>query len=77
MKTLADVRENGFAESNEGQRQGILAIAVPIFSSKGVAGAINLIAEVEDMPFDTLKTDYAPTLLKVGNQMSEALGYRR
>jgi len=76
MKLLADVRENGFAESNQGQRPGILAIAVPIFSSKGVAGAINLIAEVEDMSFDVLKRDYAPKLMKVGKQMSEALGYR-
>lgn len=76
MKTLADVRENGFAESNQEQRPGILAIAVPIFSSKGVSGAINLIAEVEDMSFDVLKRDYAPKLMKVGNQMSEALGYR-
>ena len=76
MKILADVRTNGFAESNQGQRPGILAIAVPLFSPKGVAGAINLIAEVEDMSFDVLKRDYAPRLMKVGNQMSEALGYR-
>jgi len=76
MKTLADERQNGFAVSNQEQRTGILAIAVPLFSSKGVTGAINLVAEVEDMSFDVLKRDYAPKLMKVGNQMSEALGYR-
>jgi DNA-binding IclR family transcriptional regulator len=76
MKTLADVRENGFAESNQEQRPGILAIAVPIYSSKGVTAAINLVTEVEDMSFDVLKRDYTLKLMKVGNQMSEALGYR-
>ena len=76
MKTLTDVRENGFALSNQEQRRGILAIAVPFFSSKGASGAINLIAEVEDMSLDALKKDYAPRLIKVGNQISEALGYR-
>jgi IclR family transcriptional regulator, pca regulon regulatory protein len=76
MKTLEDVKENGFAESNQEQRPGILVIAAPFFSSKGVSGAINLVAEVEDMSLDDLKKDYAPKLMKVGNQISEALGYR-
>jgi DNA-binding IclR family transcriptional regulator len=76
MKTLVDVTENGFAVSNQEQRPGILAIAAPFFSSKGVTGAINLIAEVEDMSLDALKKDYAPKLMKVSNQISEALGYR-
>jgi len=76
MTTLADVRKNGFAENNQEQRAGIVAIAVPVFSSKGVTGAINLIAEPEEVSIDVLKTDYAPKLMKVGNQLSEALGYR-
>jgi DNA-binding IclR family transcriptional regulator len=76
MNTLSDVRKNGFAENNQEQRAGILAIAVPIFSSKGVEGAINLIAEPEDVSIDVLKTDYAAKLMKVGSQLSEALGYR-
>ena len=76
MNTLADVRKNGFAENNQEQRQGIMAIAVPIFSSKGITGAINLIAEPEDVSIDVLKMDYAPKLMKMGSQLSEALGYR-
>jgi DNA-binding IclR family transcriptional regulator len=76
MSTLADVRKNGFAENNQEQRAGILAIAVPVFSSKGVTGAINLIAEPEDVSIDVLKMDYAPKLMKIGRQLSEALGYR-
>ena len=76
MNTLTDVRKNGFAVNNQEQRAGIIAIAVPVFSSKGITGAINLIAEPEDVSIDVLKTEYAPKLMKIGNQLSEALGYR-
>jgi DNA-binding IclR family transcriptional regulator len=76
MNILADVRKNGFAANNQEQRAGIIAIAAPIFSSKGVTGAINLIAEPEEVSIDVLKTDYAPKLMKISNQLSEALGYR-
>ena len=51
-------------------------LSAPIFSSKGVTGAINLIAEPEEVSIDVLKTDYAPKLMKISNQLSEALGYR-
>jgi IclR family pca regulon transcriptional regulator len=76
MNTLVEVRNNGFAENNQEQRQGIMAIAVPVFSSKGITGAINLIAEPEDVSIDMLRVDYAPKLIKIGSQLSEALGYR-
>jgi IclR family pca regulon transcriptional regulator len=76
MKALADVRTNGFAASDQEQRAGILAIAVPFFSPKGVAGAINLVAEPEDVSIEVLKTDYAFKLMRVGSQLSEALGHR-
>ena len=76
MNALADVRKRGFAIGNQEERAGIVAVAVPVFSSKGVAGAINLIAEPEEVPVDVLQTEYAPRLVKVGSQLSEALGYR-
>jgi IclR family KDG regulon transcriptional repressor len=76
ISTLADVRNNGFAENNQESRAGIIAIAVPVFSSKGVIGAINLIAEPEEVSIDALKTEYASKLMKMGIQLSEALGYR-
>jgi DNA-binding IclR family transcriptional regulator len=76
MDTLADVRKNGFAVNNQELRAGIIAIAAPVFSSKGITGAINLIAEPEDVSIDVLMREYAPKLMKVGNQLSEALGYR-
>jgi DNA-binding IclR family transcriptional regulator len=75
MKILADVRKNGFAVNDQEARRGILAIAAPLFSSKGVVGAINLIAEPEDVSIDELKRDYAPKLMAVGKQLSETLGY--
>ncbi|MGD0657691.1 MAG: IclR family transcriptional regulator [Syntrophorhabdales bacterium] len=76
LNALEDVRNNGFAASNQEERAGIVAVAAPVFSSKGVAGAINLVAEPEEVPIDVLKTEYAPKLMKVGSQLSEALGYR-
>ena len=76
MKILAEVRENGFAVDDQEARRGILAIAVPIFSSKAVIGAINLIAEPEDVSIDELKREYAPKLMEAGRQLSETLGYR-
>jgi DNA-binding IclR family transcriptional regulator len=76
ISTLANVKNNGFAENNQESRAGIIAIAAPVFSSKGVIGAINLIAEPEEISIDVLKTDYAPKLIKMGMQLSEALGYR-
>ncbi|MBP1730483.1 MAG: transcriptional regulator, IclR family [Deltaproteobacteria bacterium] len=76
MKILAEVRNTGFAASDQEARRGILAVAAPLFSSKGVVGAINLIAEPEDVSIDELKRDYAPKLMEVGRQLSETLGYR-
>ncbi len=76
LNALAEVRKRGFATGNQEERAGIVAVAVPVFSSTGVAGAINLIAEPEEVPIDVLKTEYAPRLVKVGSQLSEALGYR-
>lgn len=76
MRTLASARRNEFAENNQESRPGIIAIAVPVFSSKGVAGAINLIAEPEEFSIDILKKRYASNLMRMGKQLSEALGYR-
>lgn len=75
-KILAETRKNGFAIDNQETRKGIMAIAVPIFSAKEVTGAINLIAEPEDISFNMFKKDYAPRLIEVGNQLSRALGYQ-
>lgn len=75
MRTLANVREKGFAENNQESRPGIIAIAAPVFSSEGVVGAINIIAEPENVSIDVLASECAPKLVKVCQELSEALGY--
>jgi DNA-binding IclR family transcriptional regulator len=72
---LGEVRKDGFAVSNQEFQRWILAIAVPVFSISGIACAINLVGEPEDVSIDTLRKEYAPKLMKVGKQLSEALGY--
>ncbi len=76
MNSLDDVRKDGFALHQEFKR-GFLAVAVPVFSDKGVACAINMIAEVEDVSVDGLQEEYAPKLMAVGWELSSALGYRK
>jgi IclR family transcriptional regulator, pca regulon regulatory protein len=73
-RSLEEVRRDGFAVHQETAR-GFLAIAVPIFSSKGVVCAVNMIAEIEDATLDSLKELYAPKLMTFGQELSRALGY--
>jgi len=72
---LERVRKDGFALHQEFNR-GFLAVAVPVFSGNGVACAVNMIAEVEDVSVDALQEQYAPKLMAVGWELSKALGYR-
>ena len=75
-KILFDVRKEGFAVSNQEFQRWVLAIAVPIFTASGVAGAINLVGEPEDVTVETLRNEYAPKLIQVGKELSESLGFR-
>jgi DNA-binding IclR family transcriptional regulator len=75
-KSLEEIRKNGFAFSDRVAKGGFLTIAVPIFSSEGVAYAMNMIAEPEDATIETMRERYAPKLINVGNELSKALGYR-
>lgn len=74
---LANVRKKGFALNNQEFSRGILAVAVPVFSSEGVVGAINIAAEPEDVTIETLTKEYAPKLISVGRELSRALGWYR
>jgi IclR family pca regulon transcriptional regulator len=76
MNALDEVRRDGFALHQEFKR-GFLAVAAPVFSGKGVACAINMIAEVEDATIDMLREQYAPRLVAVGQELSKALGHRK
>ncbi|HVN24775.1 MAG TPA: IclR family transcriptional regulator [Syntrophorhabdales bacterium] len=75
-KIIDSVRRDGFATSDQEHQRGIIAIAVPVFSSTGVVCAVNLVGEPEDVSMENLKREYAPKLMKVGKELSLALGYR-
>jgi len=74
MKTLEEVRRDGFSISDQEFLKGIRAVAVPVFSSQGVVCSINLIVEPEDVSVEELRNDYAPKLISVGKELSKALG---
>jgi DNA-binding IclR family transcriptional regulator len=76
MKILSDTKRDGFAISNQEHQRGIIAVAVPVFSSRGVVCAVNLVAEPEDVTIPELRTEYAPKLIKLGRELSAALEYR-
>ncbi len=73
---LGETRRQGFAVSNQEHQRGILAIAAPVFSPTGVVYAVNVVGEPEDVTESALRTEYAPRLVKVGKELSAALGYR-
>jgi IclR family pca regulon transcriptional regulator len=75
-KSLVAVKKNGFAINDQEFLKGIRAIAVPLFSPTGVNSAINIVVEAEEISVDALKKKYALKLIKVGSDLSKALGYR-
>ena len=74
---FSEVKENGFALVDQEHIKGIIAIAVPVFSSTGVIGSINMVGEPETVLVEEFSSDYAPKLKQVGELLSEALGYRK
>ena len=76
MKILSETKRDGFAISNQEHQRGIIAVAVPVFSSTGAVGAVNLVAEPEDVTIPELRTEYAPKLIRLGRELSAALEYR-
>jgi len=75
VQFLNKVKREGFAINDEESTEGLRAIAVPIFSSEGVACAINLIVAPEEVSIKQLKVDYAPKVIRAGKEISGALGY--
>jgi IclR family pca regulon transcriptional regulator len=73
-KTLDQVRRDGFAINDQEFLRGIRAVAVPIFSPDGVNCAINIVVEPEEVSIDELRKYYAPKLIRVGKELSRALG---
>jgi len=77
IKTLKEVRREGFATGDEEFAKGIRAIAVPLFSPNGVAYSINVVVPSDIVSMVELKIKYAPKLIKIGQEISEMLGYQR
>jgi IclR family pca regulon transcriptional regulator len=74
---LEIVRRDRFAINDQDiLKKWIRAIAVPAFSPEGVACAINIVVEPEEVSVDELRKRYAPVLLAAGKELSEALGQR-
>jgi len=76
VQFLNKVKREGFAINDQESARGLRAIAVPIFSSEGVAYAIDLIVASEEVSLKELKRDYAPKLMKTGKEISEVMGYK-
>jgi IclR family transcriptional regulator, pca regulon regulatory protein len=76
VRALDQVRKDGFAINDQEFLRGIRAVAVPIFSPDGVTCAINIVVEPEEVSIDELRNYYAPKLIRVGKELSRAVGYR-
>jgi IclR family transcriptional regulator, pca regulon regulatory protein len=76
FKALNEVRNQGYAINDEQSSDGIRAIAVPIFSPEGIAYAVHMVVAPERVSVNELRAKYAPRLVAVGNEISEALGHQ-
>ncbi len=76
FNSLAEVRRDGYSINDEERYKGVRAIGVPVFSSEGIAYAINVTVAPEEVPVDELRRTYAPELVAVGRRISRLLGYR-
>jgi IclR family pca regulon transcriptional regulator len=74
---LQQVRLDGFAiNDRDVYKKWVRAIAVPVFSTEGVACSINIVVEPDEVTVEELRSRYAPVLVKAGEELSAALGYR-
>ena len=76
LRILYDVKVAGFAINDEEFLRGIRAIAVPVFSHQDIYYAINVVVASELVTVDQLKKEYAPKLIKIGKELSKAMGYQ-
>ncbi len=75
VASLKEVKANGFAAIDKEQEKGIRAVAAPIFSHSGERYAINVAVASDIVSMTVLKKEYAPALMRVASQISNALGY--
>ncbi len=75
---LDQVREDGFAVSDEEIASELLAIAVPVRGAGGeVIAAVNMAAHISMISLDELVSALAPHLLAAADRISARLGFRR
>jgi IclR family transcriptional regulator, pca regulon regulatory protein len=74
--SLAEVRKQGYAIDDQEVTRGIRVIAVPVFSSEGTTFALEVVVPPEEVSISELRRNYAPRLISVSKELSEALGYR-
>ena len=73
--SLTEVRNQGYAINDEESQRGLRGIAAPIFSPDGAIYALSITAPPEDVSVAELKSKYAPKLMAVSKEISEAIGY--
>lgn len=76
VQSLKEIKKTGYSLSDEEYRQGIRAIAAPVSSFEGVLGAVNMVVAGSLVSVDELKDRYAPMLVKMAKEISDALGHR-
>ena len=76
LKRLREVRADGFATTDGELVRGVRALGVPIFSPRGGNYAINVAVASEIVSIADLRSQYAPKLIKVGNEISKEMGYQ-
>lgn len=73
---LAEVREKGYALTNEQYIRGMRGIGAPVLDAKGCSeGAINIAVYSEDVSLEQLIDVYVPLLLEAGHKISLVRGW--
>lgn len=76
FESLIEVRNQGYAINAQESQRGLLGIAAPIFSPEGTTYALSITTSHEEVSIDELTSRYAPKLILVSKEISEAIGYR-
>lgn len=70
---LAEIRERGWALSDEALSVGVRSIAAPVRDRHGrIAAAVNVTVHAAETPVEMLTVEYLPKLLETSNAITEA-----
>ena len=76
FNSLSEVRRDGYSINDDELYKGVRAIAVPLFSSEGVAYAINVTVQPDEVSVYDLRRTYAPVLVAIAKKVSKLLGHQ-